>query len=181
MKMRRFFGVLTLVAAVGAAGLLATPAQAASVSVCKITANYAHGSVHVNGTINATGTASCTPRAASVYLKTTLIRQDGVRYPGSPDQRANVSSMSTNAATSCANGKRTFVTLVEYAVTAPPGYSPHYQPGSIKTQPIGPVCSNKGMKTITENDEFDNTWLNTPVPEAETFEIPLEFVPEEAN
>jgi hypothetical protein len=108
-------------------GIAAAPAASAAVviGVCTIKANDPHPSTHVNGTINGTGTVSCSVTMDEIYLKVKLERSTGTVVDGTTDDYFNTAYESGNASTSCANAG-TWRTRVEYALRAPAGYSPAY-------------------------------------------------------
>ena len=107
-------------------GIVAAPAaQAVVVGVCTIKANDPHPSTHVTGTINATGTVSCSVLMDEIYIKVSLERSNGTVVPGNTQDVYNTSYQMSNASTSCANAG-TWRTRVQYALYAPAGYNPQH-------------------------------------------------------
>jgi len=140
-------------------GLLAAPAQALVIGVCTIKANLPHGSHHVGGTINGTGTVNCNVVMSEIYLKVSIEKSTGTVVNGEPDDYFNTAYESGNAATSCSDSG-TWRTRSAYALRAPAGYNPSYASGSVVSAWTSVVC---GAARVAPNGKTE-----TPEPYVET-------------
>lgn len=116
----------------------ATPANAADI-VCVATANYPHGSVHVGGTVNATGSVNCPIPVASIYIWLKLQRYGTSSYSTNWAQNFGKSYLSTNAAMTCQPAYY-FLTM-SVTVTFPPGVTPATR-NTTRISPIVYVACN---------------------------------------
>jgi hypothetical protein len=150
---------LTLLILLGGS-VLAPPAQAAVVvGVCTIKANLTHGSVHVSGTINGTGSVSCDIVMEEIYLKVSIEKSNGTIVNGTVDDYFNTAYENGNAATSCSNAG-TWRTRSSYALRAPAGYNPSYASGTTYSAWSNVVC---GASRIAPDGAVE-----TPEPYVET-------------
>jgi hypothetical protein len=130
-----------LVATIITGASVASPANAVVVGVCTIKANNPHPSTHFNGTINSTGTVSCTVVMQEIYLAVYLEKSNGSTWSSYPFYDVfNTSSASENASTLCSQGPGTFRTRVSYVLRAPVGYSPAYTANTIYSPWMGVAC-----------------------------------------
>lgn len=109
---------LTVVLAVGGV-FMAAPAQAASATNgdCTIKANNPHPSVHVNGTINATGTIECKTKKANLHINVSLERRDGAVWKTvSPSDYLNTYKVQNNAFANCSAGPADFRTRAGWVI-----------------------------------------------------------------
>lgn len=129
---RRFVAVIATLAVIGGSLLAATPAQAAVVvGVCTMKANIPHPSHHVDGMINAQGTADCgSVVMKEIYVKTTLEKGNGQRWPGKAYDSFNTRAGRSNSAIPCSTGAGTYRTVTSWVLYAPEGYAPSYSTGT---------------------------------------------------
>lgn len=129
MRIRRAVSVVFVSFGLLALGVtVAAPAQAEErrVADCDVKSNWPHPSLHVDGSINATGTIKCDSKAYNLHVRVTLEKFVSSSWTGQTSDRLNTFLVSSNAATSCSNGPGVFRTRVEYVVKKDagiPGYS----------------------------------------------------------
>lgn len=128
----------------GGSVAVAAPANAVVVGVCTIKANNPHPSTHVNGTINAQGTASCTVVMNEICIRAVLERADGASWAGTTSDLFGATQTQANAATSCANGGggQLFRLRISYVLRAPAGYNPAYSSNTIYSPWVGAKCGS---------------------------------------
>lgn len=142
---------------------VSAPANAVVVGVCTIKANNPHPSTHVNGTINAQGTASCTVVMNEIYIRPVLERAGGTTWPGTPSDLFNATQTQANAATSCANASagQLFRLRIEYVLRAPSGYDPAYSSSTIYSPWVGAKCG--GATRVAPGLDDDGLTFTVPI------------------
>ena len=157
---RRLWTMLVSILVVGSSVfVVAPPANAVVVGVCTIKANNPHPSTHVNGTINAVGTVSCSVVMAEIYIKTTLEKATGSTWAGNTQDWYNVSSLQSNASTLCSQGPGTFRTRVSYVLRAPAGYSPAYSANTIYSPWTSVACGLQFAASGSTDSVLDSVQL----------------------
>jgi hypothetical protein len=122
------------VAGLGAVGAMLAPASQASVPNtfsgggnvinCSAKVNYPHSSTHVPGTVNATGSVTCSAPVAKISF-TMYLNESGFEVASKSFSNTGKSSLSGNVAVACAVGTtHPYQAFLTGTVTAPPGYSP---------------------------------------------------------
>ena len=153
-RRKAFAAILTTLGVVATSLVVAPTANAASnvvVGLCTIKSNNPHGSEHVKGTINATGTISCSMKMTEMYIHVKIERSDGLIVSGGTDDRFNADYLMENAATPCSNSG-TWRSRVEYAIEAPAGVSPAYTANNI-TSPWYPVACGVAKRAPIELEQ----------------------------
>lgn len=140
----------------------APSADAVVVGVCTIKVNDPHGSVHVQGTINATGTVSCTMTMDEIYVRVQLERADGMIVRGRTKDYFNTAYQKANAATSCSNSG-TWRARVHYVLRAPAGVNPSYAANNFASPWKSVAC---GLSTPPMDSSVNEQKIKITVPAA---------------
>lgn len=128
MMQKTWLGATGALAALLLSGAFALPAQAAepaaaTVIGCNVSVQNAHGSTHVTGTINVVSTVSCTAPVTSLRQQTALYKVGAGSWWGTAVTKAGVSSIQSNAATSCSAAPGQFYGAAVTSIVWPPGYT----------------------------------------------------------
>lgn len=125
-KFVRIGATALLAAALLAPGSIANAATGpgGAIITCTARADNPHASGHVNGTINAVGSISCTSGVAEIYVKTILSNVNTGTASSKTNDFFNVTQLSSNATKTCAEAPATFRTNVEGLVRFPAGFTP---------------------------------------------------------
>ena len=117
-------------AAAQAAPRPAPPAHSAraaspqAVIVCKAKVNYPHSSTHVPGSVNATGSVTCTAPVTTISF-TMYLNESGFEVAQRPFINDGKSSLGGNVAVACAVGTtHDYQAFLSGTVKFPPGYTP---------------------------------------------------------
>jgi hypothetical protein len=135
--------------AIGSLLLGAAPAEAAPADVitCSIQVQHAHGSTHVTGTVNVVSTVTCTGTVQVISQQTALYKVGGSSWWGNTNTQANVSSLQTNASTSCAQSPGAFYGAAVTTITFPRGYTPNPQHTDAYGATTNVVCGGGNIAT----------------------------------
>lgn len=115
---------LTAQEPVGAEPTAAELETMASAIRCVLGVHDVHGSTHVAGTINGVASISCNGPAASMTLHYSLIRLSPyAQWAGPSVTKSGVTTVSTNRAVSCSEGRANFRGWAQGKITPPPGYT----------------------------------------------------------
>jgi len=94
------------------------------VIVCKAKVNYPHSSTHVPGTVNATGSVTCTAAVTTIAF-TMYLNESGFEVAQRPFVNDGKASLGGNVAIACAVGTtHNYQAFLTGEVTFPPGYTP---------------------------------------------------------
>lgn len=170
MKFRKSFSTVLLSLMTVFAGLVvAQPAQAIDVSVCKIKSNYPHPSTHVTGTINAVSTISCDRKMGSIFLRNTLVKGNGAQWPGSVLSNVNIKSGQSVSNTSCSQGPgANFRTSTYYSIVFPAPLQPQNASGWNYSPWVPAICGGQiaSMPTGTIEKTITIDWSTGTVDES---------------
>jgi hypothetical protein len=96
---------------------------AASIT-CSLNVQNVHGSTHVAGTINGIASISCTRVAGSLQIHYSMIRLSPyAQWAGPSRTNGGHSSITTNRAIPCSEGRAAFRGWAQGIISPPPGYS----------------------------------------------------------
>lgn len=91
---------------------------------CDLNVQNVHGSTHVAGTINGIASINCTGAAGSLQIHYSMIRLSPyAQWAGPSRTNGGYSSITTNRATSCTEGRANFRGWAQGIIAPPPGYS----------------------------------------------------------
>lgn len=168
--MKRIVISMTAVAAAVAALLIpAGSASAGTISAgsitCTINVQDAHGSTHVNGTINVVSTVSCTAPVAMLQQRTALYKVGGSSWWGSQEVTYDVRTVQSNSATPCSQAPGSFYGAAVTDVVWPLGYTgPTHASTYGKTYPIDKNCKKvTATATKTAASASDDVLLSYTV------------------
>lgn len=125
----------------------ANPAVSSGVIVCNVSADYPHPSGHVNGTVNATITVSCTGGQVQVISITEQLNDTTPNRaaPGGGNWYATSYAQSNAALTCPGTATHTYVNSGSVRITFPPGFVPGDGGTDPKSPPTAVMCTNANI------------------------------------
>lgn len=136
-------------------GTMASAQAAILVGVCTLKLGEAHASTHVSGTINALSSVNCTLGMPSIYIRTTLIKNNGPTWQGNVASGLNVPPkkvLSSNKGVTCAMGPGSYRSSTYVQLNAPSNVQPVYHENTYFTIWRSLACGVSKRSASTETE-----------------------------